>query len=454
MQHTFAPHGQGVFPLDSGKAVSRDPIPPKASFGSKTIVYLLLLLAILSFRGVGDIGYTPYAVKFLITLSLCAPVMALARMHPLLGMELLIAAIMPIKIMMNHDYVTSSMYHILTVGMAVCVSSFPKQTNFDAGKNILLLFFYFRILQALRTVSVVMAVNQLCDNLDFFLLVYYIIPRLTAPQIARLLRVFYLGVTLTVVMIILTQGWDSEHRFGFNVLLNANGIGSTCALALTVHVHMNRGRPFGLIPLFFYVALGSAILFSGSRTAILLAVLILFIDMYRHNKLQIILLTVLVTVGMSYLVKTQAWHDNMVAKHMSKGLDGELDMEGISHIRVLLFLRGFDLIQENPVFGVGLANFQEMAQVLSPTTGKPLPSHNILLSVMSETGPFGILLLLAWFVVTCFRKKGFTEYGLGLTLALGLVGVTHGSFFNFLYAVVWGLGMALPPKEAKMPAPT
>lgn len=134
-----------------------------------------------------------------------------------------------------------------------------------------------------------------------------------------------------------------------------------------------------------------------------------------------------------------------------------LDMDEAISRRLQLNQTAIEMIQENPLVGVGLNNFIPRLPDYWQTSGAVRflqPVHNIFLLIGAETGMIGLLIFL-WFLLLTFRhlrggKRNTSEVREVLVLALSailLLGLFDHYFFTLqqtqlLFTIILGLSWA------------
>jgi len=206
-----------------------------------------------------------------------------------------------------------------------------------------------------------------------------------------------------------------------------------------VNLNLKSSKFKKLLALMFLVPLLLAIWTTGSRGGFLATLAIFgayFLYLSNISFSTIIKVSILGTVifmmAPSHL--TQMKDDNRSAQH-----------------RVDMWMRGLDMIETNPLFGVGKGNYINY-------TGR-LIAHNSFIEIMSETGSPGILL---WVALLYFSFKTIRAYvkiendpkkiNISIALAISLIGYLASSFFVTLeYETLYfmlGLTRSLSEKKS------
>jgi O-antigen ligase len=179
------------------------------------------------------------------------------------------------------------------------------------------------------------------------------------------------------------------------VVINPNGLACVVLIALSFwHYLLPATRPGALV----YLALAPigvyALILTGSRSGFLgLAVVVTAI--WMNSKHKIILGTVLLAAVMLVVPQLSA---NTVDRYLSI-VDSDTKNAVTAHDRWTGIQADMAVAMRRPIFGHGLgttveanANFQ----------GRPLPSHNLYVEVVQETGFVGLAIFLAfmWAVIS------------------------------------------------------
>lgn len=191
-----------------------------------------------------------------------------------------------------------------------------------------------------------------------------------------------------------------------------------------------------------------AILFCGSRGAVLGAAAIALVALAKSPKKLGALFLVLVFILGVWLILPGASKERF-----RSAWDWQNDKNASS--RVMFWKAGLVMFEENPILGVGPGNFS----VMNPTH---FVSHSLYIQVLAESGSLGtislIVILILFFRLNArTRKQALAtrstgrrsfEYCMALGLDLGLVGyLTSGAFLSVLYYphlwILLGLSVAV-----------
>jgi O-antigen ligase len=186
------------------------------------------------------------------------------------------------------------------------------------------------------------------------------------------------------------QGMMGSHGARVETPWNANAFGIlmlTGIIGLAYFWGMGKRwyLRFGIPPLAIFLAL--ALLSSASRKS--LAALVFFAVLwmwfcyrrYLYRNLFVLAVAVTVLIGLFYLVR-YAREDTLMGQRFESL---EREGGGLGEDRTALYVRGFQLIAEHPIAGVGLGNYIVVS-------GMYEYSHSEYIEILSTTGLVGGLL--------------------------------------------------------------
>jgi putative inorganic carbon (hco3(-)) transporter len=204
---------------------------------------------------------------------------------------------------------------------------------------------------------------------------------------------------------------------------------------------LRRWFLFGLA-LFSSVIIGGALIFTQSRGAYLALVsALLIMALLAWRRFKWLLLGLLVIIGLSvpfWLTTLQTGLDELLQADSFGGIAGRLE----------IWTRAVYIIQDFPLTGIGVGNFEKMVNTFYPSfavsaTGVP-HSHNLYLQVAVDLGLAGLVAFLSLLIITLVcswaswqKIKQFRQASLR-PLLLGCLGsfcalCTHG----LIDAVTW-----------------
>jgi O-antigen ligase len=125
--------------------------------------------------------------------------------------------------------------------------------------------------------------------------------------------------------------------------------------------------------------------------------------------------------------------------------------------RLFLWARAREIIRDHPLRGIGFANYPRVCSAyydrVDPTFFMRTWAHNSELSLLAETGPFGLAALL-WAAYRTFRAlvaslragEPIALGALAATAALAVIAQAHDVFYDtkVMYALWLGIALALP----------
>ena len=269
--------------------------------------------------------------------------------------------------------------------------------------------------------------------------------------------VFFLGLVLGASIVYAIGGlfgeWREEDRVaafggGPNVFVRIVGMG----VLVAIYFWLRTKRVVWLVPI--PLLMGSAIL-SGSRGGILaLGIGISFLLVLSWRGIGVTLrrravaaCALLILLSLSFFRQTvfPYWQQRFVENSFEDRNDSD---------RLLLFTEAVNLIQENPVNGVGLDGFRRLS-VLGEY------SHNLFLQVTSEAGLIGLGLLLtsliaaskAWSWTSTLEEKTL----LGLGALFFFAQMFSGSYYDARYmwiffGLIWVLRESLAVSKPELGA--
>jgi O-antigen ligase len=190
-----------------------------------------------------------------------------------------------------------------------------------------------------------------------------------------------------------------------------------------------------------------AILFCGSRGAVVGAAAIALVALVKSRKFGAVFLAVVFVLGVWFVLPGAS------KERFRSAWDWQHDTNAAT--RVMFWKAGLVMFEENPILGVGPGNFA----AVNPTH---FVSHSLYIQVLAESGlagtvPLAVILILFLRLNARTRKRALTlrsaqrqsfEYCMALGLDLGLVGyLTSGAFLSVLYYphlwILLGLSVAV-----------
>ncbi len=260
---------------------------------------------------------------------------------------------------------------------------------------------------------------------------------------------FFLGIY--ILRVIGLENLGGEQRIGGTMEglenWNSNDIGMKMSMAFTLCIYLiHRSRNAGRI---FYILIAAVSLlptfFSGSRKAIIMVALGLFLYMYIQShgvkKMRAVLIGIAILVGMYTAIMTIEPLYNVIGVRIQNMLDGMFG-EGTSEIsfrdRQMMITNGMRYFWERPIFGHGLANY---AILFGRDTGWEVYSHNNFIEMLVNGGIVGFVIFyfIYAFLIIKLWKPAFKDKNKLATILLivnVVLLVLHRAFiaYNTTYA--------------------
>lgn len=269
----------------------------------------------------------------------------------------------------------------------------------------------------------------------------------TEEKLVSLLRLFILANLILVFFII--------SYFGFDILGKArmsdteNGInGNAIAISLTFAIYSICIIFFLVRKNFFicilYCVLGVLffifLVFTGSRTAIIMLFLPTFIYVFLSSKykLMAIFLVCIIGVIMYFIVMKVPQFYNVLGVRLQEGMDiarGKSEQGDSS--RLLLFLYGIEWFKDNPVFGVGINNYRVLSNATYPFIGKNFYAHSNVIEMLVDLGVVGFLVYYSFIfslvrkVILVSLKSNLSKLVLALTVTIFIHDIFSMSYYEW-----------------------
>ena len=345
---------------------------------------------------------------------------------------------------------------VLFMALDMSLSSFNIQRLFSKEVNILVGFLLYSVLTsvlfATHKMSALNGVFQLVQNLILLVVTIYIVIRDGNIKFVSLAFI----IVMTVMSIYALRNMEAfDTRLTLTEETNANVLGhnAMCALML-LPLFIKQKKPWINLLL---IACGGCfiitIVLSSSRMSficLIVFVLMFFIKIYpmSSNKLRSSSRALQVTVGlivlliMGYLL-LPLLEGTLMQERLESLFDVMDTGEGDGAGRVYLYQRAWEFFKENPLFGIGYANF-------APRNYGAY-SHSTYAEILSCSGIFGTVLYLAfyWRMYKNIQKAKLlketnSEEIIRLTMMIALMvivvlGIGEIVFYKINYFIIFGL---------------
>ncbi len=165
-----------------------------------------------------------------------------------------------------------------------------------------------------------------------------------------------------------------------------------------------------------------------------------------------------VQYAINYVQKTTDGTENPNGTHKEDKPVADLDREDISskddisNGRIKMWLEGFDVLENNPVLGVGPRSYHEIATEMVAETGVKMTIakksiHNSYMELLMGNGVVGFLMLLAFFVLCAkdafvlrFKNTG-SLFTVGILMLIVLSALAGGMFISSLFYYLSGISV-------------
>lgn len=409
--------------------------------------YAALLLLLLYLLGFGERAGYDYAMKLVVSAIMAAPIFCIALYRPFWGLRLYLAAVWPLLLYENHEYISTFFMNGVALGLSILFLAKPAHRKPGLGVGVLWLFLFLSCSQYFFSQDLVIATKVIVNLIVFMCLVYWIAPRIGHHESRVLVGDFVGGGLLLLIVLFVTYDLNGSQRLGESLLLNPNGVGLMISLMVLLPLYrfLEEGGRMRTMVYFLLLLVGLSL--TGSRAATLSVVVgILAILSFYHWKWFVSAsLGVVVFIGLVLGFDLYLDQQNAALVHLFKSLgDGALFRS--DGIRLELLVRGWELFQEQPVTGHGLANYRIEAQVGKFMDSRLLVAHNMFVSTAVELGILGPLLVVSWlFAMSIHAVANRSGLTLAMVILFTIQALTHGNFFNFVYAVALALALSQSP---------
>lgn len=254
-------------------------------------------------------------------------------------------------------------------------------------------------LTAIQIILMIQLINEVVD---------------TKNDLLFLIKAFLLGIFTSVISIILSfiNGVSyTIYDLRFTAFgTDPNDVGVTLAIAIPILWYLilnEKDKVFLLISKIFFPLIIFSIVLTGSRGALLTAIVALLIIPFTYNKLKTIhkILT-LIIFSVLTMILIKVVPVSVVERIFS--IRDELSSGNVSN-RTDLWYAGLKVFSENPIQGVGIGAFADSVQSY---LGYGYVAHNTFISILVEQGLVGfcIFLLILVYLFVNSRNLENKEY--------------------------------------------
>jgi O-antigen ligase len=203
------------------------------------------------------------------------------------------------------------------------------------------------------------------------------------------------------------------------------------------------------------VAMASALLLSGSRSAMLGSIVMIVIFSFQgfeRRKISIKVLTMLVFFGIASIWLLSVLLGSLPSSPVQDSVRRTLlilsegGAPGLSY-RLLIWQQGIEVFARHPLFGVGMGNFifyNPLPVLLGPGAGHT--AHNFIVQTLAETGVIGMIVT-GWLLFSAFQpdlqilpKALPNKYRVVIaSMFAACIGFLTQALFDNLFSGAWGL---------------
>ncbi len=259
-------------------------------------------------------------------------------------------------------------------------------------------------IQVLRTDNIALAANKI----DGFLIggiavffIFYVGMRVYGEKFTDHLIIVSIGVLLLTVLYKLNFGfWDRGVRFFINGP-NVYGWMLSFAAMLSIHRYIQtNNKVYFLPPLIFMVA----IFWTQSKGPMVALTGTIFVYLFFTKNINRLLFLMIIGSLIVFFLFT---NDLIPSRYLAiyRYIVGEEIFSDFGSIgsRQLMIEDGIRIFRENPLFGVGIANWDSYTQL--SRYGESAYPHNIFIEVIAEHGILGVIIFSVLSLITFFYSS-------------------------------------------------
>ena len=338
----------------------------------------------------------------------------------------------------------------LAVGM---IGGETRRVVFSKPSLLLLLFTGWILLSLPMSVDRRGSLDVLTRSwLPSFLAFYVVSSNVRSLSLLKKIGVVIGLCSLQIALLSLLLGKNLQDRFSMEIgtLANANDLAALLLYGLPFLVYLGIRPSAGVLMQLLAAALVACVLLlvlrTGSRSGVLTMALITLAGMFWSGwilRMKLLVAGVVAVVLVIPFVPSYSLQRiGTIVDQDSMGAGEEANVS--RQTRTDLFFTSLRLATQNPIFGVGIGEFQAADYQEGLRTGrraKWVAPHNTLGQVASENGFPALLLYVSFLVVILFRinstrrmwrrAEGWGEnYGIAMCLELALIGYLFNCMFG------------------------
>ena len=307
--------------------------------------------------------------------------------------------------------------NILVIIFIGCGSLYTLRNEGIIKWDSLFLFFLFFVLFCLFTAPISYAVDDSLSrvrrlSVEFLLMIsIYQFVDSKEKLYNSLKTLSWAGFTAAGYLLLAS---DLSSRIG-DIAGDANQEGILCALLATVSLFLWKNK-YGLFYILHFVILATAVLFTGSRTAFILLVVLIIANIYiaayqQKWRLRTIIamslfIVSLIIAGFNLIMKSKVLYDILGIRLLSmyQILNGQQSVyhESSADIRGIFARRAFEWFLDSPIIGHGINSFASYNTTFAG--GWYCFSHCDYVELLSGVGLIGTFLFFIPFVIMLIKQ--------------------------------------------------
>jgi O-antigen ligase len=276
------------------------------------------------------------------------------------------------------------------------VTLLKKRLIFNRFIIIQMIFILLSAFSALYAVNQELAVSTTRTLVLLFLVMFSLLNYIDKPEkIEQLIEYFILSGLIASIYILINSDFENITRFG-SELGNVNAVG--IIIGISFILCFNKFYFYKKLKYLFYLLpMGSVIMLTGSRKALLFILISVLLITYLNNKesigkkVKFAFITILLLILSYYLVFEVPLIYQILGKRMEKlwiFITENSTNEGSINTRSLMIKYGLELFKEKPILGYGIDNYRALFHI---KFWEPRYSHNNYIELMVGLGIVGTI---------------------------------------------------------------